>query len=129
MIAIDEKALAQQIGQCMRQARRARKWKQAQVAKAIGIPVQFYGRIERGTALPSMDTFAKLLTLFGLSPSAALGWVPPTAEAAGDDTAEAARDPPILRRIARRLRRSPTSVRRLVRELLDELDRRRQGRD
>ena len=121
MIAIDEKALAQQVGRCMRRARRARKWKQARVAEAIGISVQFYGRIERGTALPSMDTFARLLTLFELSPSAVLGWVPPTAEAAGD--------PPVLRRIVRRLRRAPASVLAFVREFLDELDRRRPRRD
>lgn len=121
MIAIDEKALAQQVGRCMKQARRARKWKQPRVAEAIGISVQFYGRIERGKALPGMDTFTKLLTLFGLSPSAVLGFVPRTAEA-DEDT-------PVLRRIARRLRRVPARGRALVRELLDELDRRRQGRD
>lgn len=121
MIAIDEKALAQQVGRCMRQARRARKWKQARVAEAVGISAQFYGRIERGTALPSMDTFTKLLTLFGLSASVALGFLPPTTETAGDA--------PVLRRIARRLRRAPARVRALVREILDELDKRRQGRD
>ena len=121
----------------MKQARRARQWKQAQVADAVGITEQFYGRIERGGALPSMDTFAKLLTLFELSPSAVLGWVPATAEtarggtaeAAQNDAAGAARDPPVLRRIARRLRRVPARGRAFVRELLDELDRRRQGRD
>jgi transcriptional regulator with XRE-family HTH domain len=121
MIAIDEQVLAQQVGRCLRQARRARKWKQARVAEAVGISAPFYGRIERGTALPSMDTFARLLTLFGLSPSVVLGFVPPTAEAAGDA--------PVLRRIARRLRRAPARGHALVREILDELDRRRQGRD
>jgi transcriptional regulator with XRE-family HTH domain len=121
MIAIDEKALAQHVGKCMRQARRSRKWKQAQVADAIGISTQFYGRIERGAGLPSMETFVDLLTLFELTPSAVLGGTSaPTASAAGD--------PPVLRRIARRLRRVPASVRALVRELLDELDRRRQPR-
>lgn len=121
MIAIDEKALAQHVGKCMRQARRSRKWKQGQVADAIGISVQFYGRIERGTGLPSIETFVALLTLFELTPSAVLGGTPPAAEAAADA--------PVLRRIARRLRRVPASVRALVRELLDELDRRRQQRD
>lgn len=119
----------------MKQARRARQWKQARVADAIGISEQFYGRIERGTALPSMDTFAKLLTLFELSASAVLGFEPATAEASRDDTAEAdqddaadaSRDPPVLRRIARRLRRVPARGRRLVSKLLDELDRQRRG--
>ena len=104
----------------MRQARRARKWKQPQVAEAIDISVQFYGRIERGKALPSIETFVKLLTLFGLRPSIVLGLVPPT---------EAAGEAPVLRRIARRLRRVPARARALVREVLDELDRRRQGTD
>jgi transcriptional regulator with XRE-family HTH domain len=133
MIAIDEKALAQQVGRCMKQARRARKWKQAQVAHAIGVTAEFYGRIERGGGLPSMGTFAKLLALFELSPSAVLEWAPATAEAArdgtaeaaGDDAADAGRDPLVLRRIARRLRRVPARGLALVRKLLDELDRQR----
>ena len=105
----------------MRQARRALKWKQAQVAEAVGISAQFYGRIERGQGFPSMETFVALLSLFGLSASVVLGGTPPTAEMAAD--------PPILRRIARRLRRAPARGRALVRELLDELDRARQRRD
>ena len=113
----------------MKQARRARRWKQAQVAEAIGVTVQFYGRIERGEGLLSMDTFAKLLKLFGLSPSTVLGWVPPTAAAAADDTEEGSKDPPVLRRIARRLRRGSARGLALVREILDELDRRRPRRD
>lgn len=122
MIAIDEKALAQHVGKCMRQARRSRKWKQAQVAAAIGVSTHFYGRIERGAGLPSMETFVDLLTLFELTPSAVLGGIPaPTAWAAGE--------PPVLRRIIRGLRRAPASVLALVRELLDELDTRRQRRD
>jgi transcriptional regulator with XRE-family HTH domain len=122
MIAIDEKALAQHVGKCMRQARRSRKWKQAQVARAVGISVQFYGRMERGAGLPSMETFVDLLTLFGSSPSAVLGGTPaPTAWTVGD--------PPVLRRIGRRLRRAPARVLALVRELLDEIDTRRGGTD
>jgi transcriptional regulator with XRE-family HTH domain len=122
MIAIDEKALAQQVGKHMRQARRSRKWKQAQVASAIGVSVQFYGRIERGAGLPSMETFAALVTLFELSPSAVLG-------GKSEPTPRADGDPPILRRIVRRLRRAPASVLAFVREFLDELDTRRQRGD
>jgi transcriptional regulator with XRE-family HTH domain len=122
MIAIDEKALAQHVGKCLRQARRSRKWTQAQVADAIGLSARFYGRIERGAGLPSMETFVDLVTLFGLSPSAVLGGkLEPTAWPGGD--------PPILRRIARHLRRAPASVRALVRELLDEIDTRGGGTD
>jgi transcriptional regulator with XRE-family HTH domain len=121
MIAIDEKALAQQVGKHLRQARRSRKWKQAQVASAIGVSVQFYGRIERGAGLPSLETFVDLLHLFELTPSAVLGATP-------EPTPWADRDPPVLRRIIRLLRRAPASVLAFVRELLDELDKRR-GRD
>ncbi len=65
--------------------------------------------------MPSMETFFDLLTLFELSPSTVLGGIPePTAWTAGDA--------PVLRRIARRLRRAPARVLALVRELLDELD-------
>jgi transcriptional regulator with XRE-family HTH domain len=122
MIAIDEKALARQVGKCMRRARRSRKWKQAQVARAIGVSREFYGRIERGAGLPSLETFVDLLKLFELTPSAVLGDIPSPAAWADED-------PPILRRIVRRLRRAPASVLVFVRELLDELDRRRQRRD
>jgi transcriptional regulator with XRE-family HTH domain len=118
MIVIDEKALAQHVGKHMRQARRSRKWTQARVASAIGVSVQFYGHIERGAGLPSLETFVDLLTLFGLSPSAVLGGTP-------DPSASADGDPPVLRRIVRRLRRAPASVLALVQELLDELHRRR----
>lgn len=118
MIAIDEKALAQHVGKHMRQARRSRKWKQAQVAGAIGVSVQFYGRIERGAGLPSLGTFVDLLNLFELTPSTVLGGTP-------EHKAWTGEDPPVLRRIVRRLRRAPASVLALVRELLDELDSRR----
>ena len=54
---MDEKALAQRVGTCMKQARCARRWTQKRVASSIGISVQFYGKVERGQAFPGMETF------------------------------------------------------------------------
>lgn len=119
-MAIDEKALAQRVGECMRQARCARRWTQEHVASSIGVSVQFYGRVERGQGLPSMETFVDLLLLFNLSPSAVLG-------ATGAFTASPAGDAPLLRRIARRLRRASPRTIALIGKLLDELDKLRQG--
>jgi transcriptional regulator with XRE-family HTH domain len=86
---------------------------------AIGVSVQFYGRIERGKGLPSMDTFAKL-TLFGLSPSAVLAG---TARGRGGrGSARLASDRPALAACTSQCASSG-------RGLLDELDRRWSRRD
>jgi transcriptional regulator with XRE-family HTH domain len=122
MIRIDEKALAQQVGRCMRQARHARKWTQEHVAALIGVSMQFYGRIERGEGLPGMETFVDLLLLFDLSPSAVLGLTDAS-------TAPVVGDVPLLRRIARRLRRASPRALAVVRWFLDELDKLRGGTD
>ena len=121
MIEMNQKALAQRVGTCMRQARGARGWTQERVAASIGISVKFYGRVERGQALPSMETFLDLLLLFGLSPSAVL-------EGADVSTATPVGDAPLLRRIATRLRRASPRTIALINELLDGLDALRDGK-
>ena len=120
MIAIDETALARQVGTCLRNARRARKWTQARAARAIGVSEHFYGRIERGTGLPGLETLRDLLLVFERSPSAVFGGTP-------TPTASMAEDVPALRRIARRLRRASPRTIALVGEFLDEMDTLRRG--
>jgi transcriptional regulator with XRE-family HTH domain len=120
MITIDEKALARQVGDCMRRARHARKWTQARVAREIGISVRSYGHIERAAALPSLETFFDLLTLFELTPSTVLGQPSAATPSRGEDTLA-------LRRLARRLRRASPRTIALISRLLDELDTLRHG--
>ena len=127
MITIDERALARQVGDCLRRARRARKWTQAHVAREIGLSVQSYGRIERAAGLPRMETFFDLLILFELTPSTVLGQPPATTDLAAEQPASRAGNAPALRRIARRLRRASPRTIALIGRFLDELDALRHG--
>jgi transcriptional regulator with XRE-family HTH domain len=59
--------LATSIGRTAREHRRALKLTQADVAERAGLSVEFYARIERGHALPSVQTLVVLMRLLGLS--------------------------------------------------------------
>ncbi|MCG8419854.1 MAG: helix-turn-helix transcriptional regulator, partial [Proteobacteria bacterium] len=48
------------IGRVTRNVREAKKLTQADIAERIGLSAEFYARIERGIALPSIRTLAKL---------------------------------------------------------------------
>jgi transcriptional regulator with XRE-family HTH domain len=110
--------LAAGIGRRARLARRARRMKQADVAARLGVTTEFYARIERGGALPSVTTLARLVDVLDLelnpiieraAGGALPGAVPPS-------------DPPAVRRVLRRLRRATPSAWRLVLTLLEALD-------
>lgn len=122
------------IGQAARQARRARKLTQEDVADRVGVSTQFYGRIERGYALPSVTTLRRMLEVLDLRADELLGDLVvgddggDGAEAGSrgeDDEAQLSRDmdSPRLRRLMRFLRRASPETLHVVEVLLDQMDR------
>ncbi len=116
------------IGRSMRRAREGLEQTQEQVANSVGISAQFYGRIERGTALPSVGTLKRLSEHLDVSADELLGLPDSVLEREGpehtaDVQAYLALDSLPVRRAMRRLRVASRSVRRLVAMLLEELER------
>jgi transcriptional regulator with XRE-family HTH domain len=117
--------LADRLGAEARRGRLAQRLTQADVAERVGLSVEFYARIERGHALPSVPTLAALVRVLGLSTDAVLG------AAVSNATEAIAREPvrfyelgsPVQRRIYRRLQRASPALLRLVHEVLTSFDR------
>ncbi|MEM9491193.1 MAG: helix-turn-helix transcriptional regulator, partial [Myxococcota bacterium] len=59
--------LAKSIGVAARQARKALHLTQEDAAERINVSSEFYARIERGTSLPSIITFARIVSTLGVS--------------------------------------------------------------
>ncbi|MCG8421897.1 MAG: helix-turn-helix domain-containing protein [Proteobacteria bacterium] len=122
-----EKELAQSIGQAARQARKSLELTQEDAAERIGVSAEFYARIERGHALPSVPTFARIVAALGVSADTLLGLRPERPERRGDVvpnwTASPPTDSPEVRRLVRRLRRASPATLRLVTLLVKELER------
>jgi transcriptional regulator with XRE-family HTH domain len=109
--------LAAGLGRRARLARRARRMTRAEVADRLGVTTEFYARIERGHALPSVTTLARLMDALDLELDAIIQ------RAAGGELPgpAAPSDPLPVRRVLRRLRRATPSARKLAIELLDAL--------
>lgn len=120
-----EKKLAESIGAASRQARVALKLTQEDAAELIGVSAEFYARIERGNALPSVPTMARICTSLGVSADVLLGRAEParTREAPVRWTAPENPEAPEVRRVLRRLRRATPATLRLVALLIKELER------
>ncbi|HWN70692.1 MAG TPA: helix-turn-helix domain-containing protein, partial [Haliangium sp.] len=122
------------IGRAARQARRVRKLTQEDVAERVGVSTQFYGRIERGNALPSVTTLRRMLEVLDLRADELLGAL--DLDDAGPDESNHAQDAdqdadlqlaqvpesPRLRRVMRYLRRASAATLRVVELLLDQMD-------
>jgi len=65
--------IAQTIGASARGARQRLGLTQEDAAERIGISSAFYARIERGTTLPSVPTFARIVEVLGASADELLG--------------------------------------------------------
>lgn len=124
-----DKELAESIGTAARSARTSLKLTQEDAAERIGVSAEFYARIERGNALPSVPTLARISTSLGVSADSLLGRSPPDG---GEQSAPAPAQPPApappadgpeLRRLARRLRKASPVTLRLVALLVKELER------
>ena len=122
------KQLAKSIGAAAREARKALHLTQEDAAERINVSVEFYARIERGTSLPSIGTFARMVPALGVSADALLGRLTAAAQSAqasgvGMSWAPAPpSDGPEVRRLIRRLRKARSSTLRLVAMLVKELD-------
>jgi transcriptional regulator with XRE-family HTH domain len=101
-------------------ARTALHLTQEDAAERIGVSKEFYGRIETGRSLPSILTFARIVSGLGASSDTLLGR---TAEHQYAPVNMApAEESPEIRRLVRRLRRAGPSALRLVNLLLKELE-------
>ncbi|WP_224244804.1 helix-turn-helix domain-containing protein [Hyalangium gracile] len=72
-ISAFKKALASNV----RDSRRRMGWTQAEMARRIDMPVETYGRMERGTMLPSLDCFVAICCVLGEMSDTLLGLKPP----------------------------------------------------
>ena len=67
------KDLQRTLGAAARDARKALGLTQQQVSERLGVNVEFYGRIERGQAWPSVRVFARMVSVLGISGDTLLG--------------------------------------------------------
>ena len=70
----DDEGLRRTIGQAARAARSTLHMTQAQVANAINVVPEVYGRIERGLLTPSVHTLVAIARALRVSPDELLGW-------------------------------------------------------
>ncbi len=116
------------IGAGVRRARYALELTQQSVADRVGLSVQFYGRIERGTALPSVEALKRLTVALNVSADELLSLPIRSShdgdpEYAADVQAYLELDRLSLRRLMRRLRAASPKTLSLVKLLLRELER------
>ncbi len=58
--------LAHRIAEAIRRARRRKDMTQEELAEAIGLQPESVSNIERGSVVPTLDTFSKLVSVLGL---------------------------------------------------------------
>lgn len=120
-----DKELAKSIGSASREARKSLELTQEDAAERIGVSAEFYARIERGNALPSVQTFARISAALGVSADTLLGLHTRDRSDAQPMWASASppSDSPEIRRLVRRLRKATPATLRLVTMLVKELER------
>ena len=119
-----DKKLAELIGASAREARLNLELTQEDAAEFIGVSAEFYARIERGNALPSVPTLARICSSLGVSADVLLGRVGGS-EGEEADTKWQSQTPteaPEVRRLIRRLRQASPATLRLITMLVKELD-------
>ncbi len=118
------KALKKRIGTAARKARNSLGLTQEDAAEKIGVTVEFYSRIERGTALPSLTTFLRMALTFAMSTDALFGLndEQDAPRVIKEYAAQEPDDPPELKRIIRRLRKATDKVLHFVNTLINELE-------
>lgn len=114
-----DRKLAAVLGVTARAARERAGLTQADVAEQIGIAPEVYGRLERGTMLPSVPTLKRICATLRISADVLLGLdamaTPPAAGWAG------ASEPRELRRLIRRASRLDRKRMRLLALLANAL--------
>jgi transcriptional regulator with XRE-family HTH domain len=117
------KELARTIGTAARAARKALQLTQEDAAERIDVSVEFYARIERGISLPSILTFARIVSSLGVSADLLLGGQELAAVPTGTSFAPAPPDDSQeIRRLVRRLRKAQPGTLRLVSLILEEIE-------
>lgn len=66
--------LNQHLGTVAKEARSKKKLTQAQVAALVDMASEVYGRMERGTMLPSICSLLRLANALDVDPNTLLGW-------------------------------------------------------
>lgn len=105
--------LTQTVAAALRRLRDARGLTQAELAEAVGMAVEAYGRLERGASLPRAETLVLLSEALQSSTDELLGRVrvPPTPES----------DPPEVQALVHRVRQLDRRSTRALAELANEL--------
>jgi transcriptional regulator with XRE-family HTH domain len=75
------------LGANLRKARSHQNLTQQDVAESVDVPVEVYGRIERGAMLPRMELFVALCHRLGTTPDQLLGFSRSQPRPAGGATA------------------------------------------
>ena len=119
-----DRRLAVTLGAAARAARVRTGLTQADVAERVGISAEVYGRLERGTMLPSVGTLRKLCRALGTTADGLLGLDGgPAAVPMASEPATPYPDSPSLRLLVRRLRRLDRRQLRLISLLASQLAR------
>ena len=71
---VSEADVRRSIGTAAREARTTLRMTQAEVATAVGLAPEVYGRIERGLLMPSVTTLLGIAGVLRVSPDVLLGW-------------------------------------------------------
>lgn len=119
-----EELLKKTIGKAARRARVSLGLTQEDVAERIGVSIEFYSRIERGAALPGLETFIAIALALQVGTDKLLGLT---------EDEEAQRlikeysvpppdDKPLVKRMIRRLRTAPDELIKAVIVLYSELE-------
>jgi transcriptional regulator with XRE-family HTH domain len=123
-----DKELAESIGKAAREARRSLGLTQEDAAERIGVSAEFYARIERGNALPSVPSLARIAAALGVSADKLIGRPEQSRSKEVSNKWKQASQPDDsreMRRLVRRLRKATPATLRLVTLLIKELERKR----
>jgi transcriptional regulator with XRE-family HTH domain len=108
------------LGKAAREARKALGLTQDSVAERLDLSVEFYGRLERGTARPSIEVFARMVAILDVSADTLLDL--DAARTVEPSPLTRPDDPPELRELVELLCNARPSVLRLVSSLLHEFE-------
>ena len=122
-IAIEKQAISRTIGSVARRHRLARKMTQEDLGECLMVTAEFYARIERGLAMPSVATLCRLVITLQVKADVLLGLCEDPGPSAGTSDSEHTPgiDPNQWRKLIRRLQQAKPSTRQLISWLLDEM--------
>jgi transcriptional regulator with XRE-family HTH domain len=118
-----DKDVAIVLGNAARQARKALKLTQENMAERLDVSVEFYGRIERGVAWPSLETFTRMIDVLGVSADTLLDTGVVRVAMAESSRRPGSDDPPELGELVPILREARPVTLRIASLLISELER------